>query len=109
LWWPNGIGKPHIYDFVVTLVRSSTNTKVDERKIPYGIRIVEMDKSNKKFEIKINGYSVYCKGANYVPPDMFYPRLSNAAYTPANSIEALIDAAVESNFNMLRIWGGGQY
>jgi beta-galactosidase/beta-glucuronidase len=49
LWWPNGIGKPHIYDFVVTLVQIESDTKVDQKKVPYGIRIVEMDKSNKKF------------------------------------------------------------
>jgi len=30
----------------------------------------------------VNGYMVYCKGANYVPPDMFYPRLSNPAFKP---------------------------
>lgn len=52
---------------------------------------------------------MYCKGANYVPPDMFYPRLTNDKFKPGNTIEALIDAAVGSNFNMIRIWGGGQY
>jgi hypothetical protein len=40
---------------------------------------------------------------------MFYPRLENPNYRPGNTIEALIDAAVDSNFNMIRIWGGGQY
>lgn len=40
---------------------------------------------------------------------MFYPRLSNPEYSSKNSIEKLLNDAVESNFNMLRIWGGGQY
>lgn len=40
---------------------------------------------------------------------MFYPRLTNLQYNPGNTIEALIGAAVESNFNMIRVWGGGQY
>ena len=40
---------------------------------------------------------------------MFYPRLENPAYKPANTIESLLEDAVASNFNMIRIWGGGQY
>lgn len=109
LWWPNGIGEPYIYDFKVQLLKKSPITLVDERLIPFGIRTVSLDLENKKFEVKVNGYSVYCKGSNYVPIDMFYPRSTNSRYTPGNTIEALLDAAVESNFNMIRIWGGGQY
>ena len=52
---------------------------------------------------------MYCKGANYVPPDMFYPRLENPSFKAENTIESLIDDAVSSNFNMIRVWGGGQY
>lgn len=44
-----------------------------------------------------------------MPPDMFYPALSNKNHRSGYSIESLLDDAVESNFNMLRIWGGGQY
>lgn len=40
---------------------------------------------------------------------MFYPRLENPQYTPGNTLENLIDDAVDSNFNMIRLWGGGQY
>ena len=57
----------------------------------------------------INGYKVYCKGANYVPPDMLYPRLTNNAYKSGNTIHNLLEDAVKSNFNMIRVWGGGQY
>ena len=68
------------------LFKRSLKTKIDERVIPFGIRTVGLDLENKKFEVKVNGYSVYCKGANYVPPDMFYPRLTNSIYTPGNTI-----------------------
>lgn len=110
LWWPNGIGKPHIYDFEVKLVEGSSGLEViDEKKVVFGIRTVELDQENKKFTVKVNGYPIYCKGANYVPPDMFYPRLTNSRYTPGNTIKNLFADAVESNFNMIRLWGGGQY
>ena len=109
LWWPNGIGEPYIYEFKVNLVKKDSLALVDSKEVPFGIRTINLNLKSKKFEVMINGYMVYCKGANYVPPDMFYPRLSNPAYKPENTIESLIEDAVASNFNMIRVWGGGQY
>jgi beta-mannosidase len=40
---------------------------------------------------------------------MFYPRLTNPSYKPGYTHASLINDAVESHFNMLRVWGGGQY
>ena len=57
----------------------------------------------------VNGYPIDAKGANYVPMDIFYPRLTNKNYKAANTIEQLLNDAVASNFNMIRLWGGGQY
>ncbi len=59
--------------------------------------------------IKVNGYPIYCKGANYVPPDMMYPRIINPTFNPKNTFQKLLEDAQNSNFNMLRVWGGGQY
>ena len=59
----------------------------------------------------INGSPVYAKGSNYVPLDMLYPRTTNKYFQNNNTytIQKLISDAVSSNFNMIRIWGGGQY
>ncbi len=43
------------------------------------------------------------KGANYIPSDAFLDRVSPEKY------EKIILTAKESNFNMLRVWGGGIY
>ena len=86
LWWPNGIGEPYIYDFKIQLKKVNTNLVIDERKIPYGIKTVKLDQKNNEFTVVLNGYPVYCKGANYVPPDMFYPRLINPDFKPGNTI-----------------------
>ena len=40
---------------------------------------------------------------------MMYPRLINPEFTPKYTIEHLLNDTVESNFNMIRLWGGGQY
>ena len=52
-------------------------TVLEEKKIPFGIKTVELNLEDKKFQVIVNGYPIYCKGANYVPPDMFYPRITN--------------------------------
>lgn len=109
LWWPNGIGKPNMYDFQVKLIYVSNFSEIDIKRVPFGIRTVKLDQTDKKFTVMINGYSIYCKGANYVPPDMFYPRTSNPEYKPGNTYKQLLDDAVQSHFNMIRVWGGGQY
>lgn len=57
----------------------------------------------------MNGYPLYAKGANYVPMDMFYPRIYNNNYKSANTIEQLFQDMADSHFNMIRLWGGGQY
>lgn len=57
----------------------------------------------------VNGYPIYAKGANYVPLDMFYPRLTNKNYKPGNNFETLFKDVTDSHFNMIRLWGGGQY
>jgi beta-mannosidase len=85
LWWPNGIGIPFIYDFVVEIQHQS-NEVIHSQKIPYGIRSVKLDQKDKKFTIVVNGYPVYGKGANYVPMDMFYPRLTNKNFKSPSSI-----------------------
>ena len=82
---------------------------IDKKKVVYGIRTVEFDQSGTNFKLSVNGHPIYCKGANYVPPDMMYPRLINSDFHPKNTIENLITDAAESNFNMIRLWGGGQY
>lgn len=57
----------------------------------------------------MNGYAVYCKGANYVPMDMFYPRINDPKTNSGYTVKKIFEDAVDSNFNMIRLWGGGQY
>ncbi len=43
------------------------------------------------------------KGGNWVPADMIYSSVDK------KRLEKLVDLAVEANFNILRIWGGGHF
>ncbi|UOK43558.1 MULTISPECIES: beta-mannosidase [Flavobacterium] len=43
------------------------------------------------------------KGANYIPPDSFLPKVNDSVY------KNIVKNAVDANMNMLRVWGGGVY
>jgi len=68
------------------------------------IRLVqENDSIGSSFYFKVNDKPVFMKGANWIPADVFLPRISKDKY------RSLLIAAKEANFNMLRVWGGGIY
>ena len=65
--------------------------------------IQEPDSIGKSFYFKLNGHPVFMKGANYIPQDVFLNRVNQEEY------ERVIKSAVDANYNMLRVWGGGIY
>jgi beta-mannosidase len=100
LWWPNGFGEQNLYKVEAKLQIGKDAT--DYPAFDYGIRFVELD-TNDKFAIVINGKKVFCRGANWIPADAIYARVTDEHY------EHLVREARDANFNMLRIWGGGWY
>ncbi|MBB6670757.1 beta-mannosidase [Cohnella nanjingensis] len=106
LWWPNGMGTPHLYKIRVAV--ETDQDRIEYPRFRFGIRTIRIDedKINERerwFAIEINGVRTFCKGANWIPADSIYARVSEEKYT------ALVREAKEANFNMLRIWGGGLY
>jgi beta-mannosidase len=105
LWWPNGLGEPHLYNLTVDLsVHGHTCDTLSRR---FGIRTVKLvqedDSIGRSFYFKVNGLPVFMKGANYIPQDNFIPRVNAQRYLK------LIGSVKEANMNMLRVWGGGIY
>ncbi len=106
LWWPIGQGEARRYAVRTTVFVDDQPVASDERLV--GFRRVVVDQSEdpeggRFFTIEVNGRRVFAKGGNFVPADLIPARLDRARY------ETLVDRAVESNFNFLRIWGGGLY
>lgn len=104
LWWTNGLGEPHLYNLTAKMEVGGQTESKSER---VGIRTLELirekDNDGTSFYFKLNGHPVFMKGANYIPNDVFLPRV-----TPEN-YRKVVETARISNNNMLRIWGGGVY
>ena len=106
LWWPVGQGDPNLYSLKVDIKMDGEIIDSDTRRI--GFRKIEIDQSKhpeegRYFTIKINNRPVFMKGGNWVPADMIYSNVDR------KRTEELVDLAVDANFNMLRIWGGGLF
>lgn len=105
LWWSSGLGEAHIYDLCLSFKTASN--EIWRKEIPYGVRTIEVvnreDSIGKPLYIKLNGVPVYIKGANYIPQHSFITEVSNDDY------REVINTAVNSNMNMIRVWGGGVY
>lgn len=65
--------------------------------------IQDSDSIGTSFYFEKDGKPIYCKGANWIPGDIFLPRLTKADY------RKMLLSAKEANMNMLRVWGGGVY
>ncbi len=104
-WWPHDIGEPFLYEFEFEILARGETVATFERR--FGLRTIEFvndpDAHGRAFFFRVNGVPVFMKGANYIPPDMFLDRMTRERY------ERIFRDAIDANFNMLRIWGGGAY
>ncbi|WP_345008179.1 glycoside hydrolase family 2 protein, partial [Snuella lapsa] len=107
LWWPSGLGEAHLYQVEQSLYLE--DERIDTKTTKVGVRTAKLvqkedkDKNGRSFYFEVNGVPVFSKGANYIPNDLFLPRVSMEDY------ETVINSAVDANMNMLRVWGGGIY
>ena len=100
LWWPIGLGTQHLYELVVCC-----DGQLQTRNI--GLRTIELlsepDEAGSGFLFVVNGHRTFCRGANWIPADAL-PSQATPALT-----RKLLQAAVDANMNMVRVWGGGRY
>lgn len=106
LWWPKGQGEAFLYDDEV-IVQTIKNQTIDSYTLKFGIKtselIMEKDEWGTSYYFKINGRTIFCKGGDYIPQDIFPARVKD------EDIERMVETMAESNFNMVRVWGGGYY
>ena len=100
LWWPSGQGDQPLYDLTTDVDGEVTSRKIGLRKLEW---VVEPDAIDHSFKCRINGRDITMMGANWIPADAIPSRI-----TP-DTVRDLLESARAANYNMLRIWGGGQY
>ena len=93
-----GIWKP------VTLVGLDKIPVLSNPAIAKRINLIQApDTAGISFYFEKDGQPIYIKGANWVPADVFLPRVTTGKY------RMLLTAAKNAGINMLRVWGGGIY
>ena len=105
LWWPKGQGDPFLYGHANVIEQGEVTVGNIDWK--FGIKtselIREKDAWGTSYYFKINGRQIFAKGGDYIPQDIFPARVKDS------EVEAMVETMAESNFNMVRVWGGGYY
>ncbi len=115
LWWPHDHGAQPLYRATFELLASS-GQPVDRRSARIGFRRVKLvmhegawdrplrlpsSRNPPPVTLEINGRSIFGKGSNWVPPEIFPGTITTETYRP------LLRLAREAHMNLLRSWGGG--
>ena len=113
LWYPIGYGDQNLYSLEIEL--QNEEKKIDYVQKRIGFRRVKLvmnegawdepegfpkTRSVPPIQLEINGIKIFCKGSNWVMPEIFYGTITDYRY------QELIDLAIGCNFNILRMWGG---
>ena len=105
LWWTHNLGAPYLYDLTIEILDGGKPIESQNKKL--GIRSIELitdkDEFGESFFFKLNGHPFYAKGANYIPQNIFLSEVDRKDHL------TMINDVVDSNMNMLRVWGGGIY
>ncbi|KAG0649922.1 Beta-mannosidase B [Hyphodiscus hymeniophilus] len=108
LWFPVGNGAQPLYTLKVHILSPAGDVLCSSTK-RLGIRKLELIQRplerapGKTFFFQVNNIPIFCRGSNWIPADMFLPRITTKKY------RTLVHLAAEGNQNMIRVWGGGIY
>jgi len=115
LWWPNGQGDQVLYLSKLELLDLHKNC-MHEKEQRVGFRRVRLvmhpgawehpdsfpkSRSNPPITMEVNGRQIFCKGSNWVNPEIFPGIINRDTYRP------LVEMARAAHMNLFRVWGGG--
>lgn len=106
LWWPNGYGEQPLYRVEVCLFEQGGG-KLDCWNRRIGLRTVTVntdeDEWGNCFAHEINGVKIFAMGADYIPEDNIFSRITEVR------TRKLLEDCAAANHNSIRVWGGGYY
>ncbi|MEO7325229.1 MAG: hypothetical protein ABIW82_10420 [Dokdonella sp.] len=98
LWWPHTHGNPALYAASLRVQHDGRTSVVDLGKT--GFRSIEIDRGDgDDFHVRVNGVSVFCRGACWTPLDVVTLAASPQAYRHA------VAQVRDAGMNMLRVGG----
>ncbi|MDR2952323.1 MAG: glycoside hydrolase family 2 protein [Treponema sp.] len=111
LWQPNGLAEKRavqpLYTVRVELLDAKTGKVLDQWERRIGLRTLtfstEKDQWGSEFALTVNGVKVFAMGADYIPEDAVFSRISR------ERTRRLLEDCAKANFNCVRVWGGGYY
>ncbi len=103
LWWPHTHGEPSLYEARLLLWPAAGADCREVALSPVGFRTVVADVADGGFALSVNGVRVFCRGANWTPPDA----VSLAA--DAAACDAVLQRVRGAGLNMLRVNGAMVY
>ncbi|KAI1449673.1 glycoside hydrolase family 2 protein [Annulohypoxylon stygium] len=104
LWYPLGYGVQPLYTIKATI--GGGLHEVTKRA---GLRLIELvqrplpGQKGLTFFFRVNNIPIYSQGTDWIPPDVFLPRMTLQRYRD------WLTWAARGNQNMIRVWGGGIY
>lgn len=105
LWYPHGLGEQPLYSFCAEIISDGKICDTCQKRV--GLRtmklIREKDVHGESFTQECNGIRFFAMGADYIPEDNVFSRINK------ERTALLLKRCVDSNFNTVRIWGGGYY
>ncbi|GHU89227.1 beta-mannosidase [Spirochaetia bacterium] len=106
IWWPVGYGDQPLYAVTAELI-SGGKIVADLMEKHIGIRTLTHSRAEKEagseYAFSVNGVPLWFRGENLIIDDALLSRSDNAHW------RRLIDGALKSNLNGIRVWGGAYY
>ena len=115
LWWPVGLGNQNLYNLTID-VQDSQNSSIITVSRRIGFRTIVLNEGvitqeqlsrgiapGNNWHFEINGNEFFAKGSNLIPPDIFWPNVTE------EKMRRLFSDVVRGNQNMLRVWSSGAY
>ena len=105
LWYPIGYGSQELYE--VSFILTDKNREQDRVNCRFGIRTVTKRRMPRQRStdtplcFAINGKDIFIKGSDLVPMDVFPASITEKRYRD------MLEKVVDSNQNLVRVWGGG--
>ncbi|KIP03456.1 glycoside hydrolase family 2 protein [Phlebiopsis gigantea 11061_1 CR5-6] len=117
-WFPSTLGTPKLYNITTSLhFTTSSSSPSVAFQTQTGFRTITLVQApyteedvrergitpGDQWHFNVNGKDFFSSGTNIIPYDPFYAR------TTSEQVRWVLESAVLSGQNMLRVWGGGTY